>query len=452
MSKDYSLPLTLMNSINISYKRYNNTSKHIKQVERLLVKQYGDSYSKEIRCLLSFTFLVRRKGAKHLTYSRRYSSFTGTKINYRKFIRVLSKLESDGYISLKTGGIVSYDPYLDLKELEKSTITPLEPLYKLIDSVYDKVTESSLPKQYTKSDFVVIKVDGENKVTVGDTDRYRMEDFMQEYNDLFPNHEITVEFEGDRVPLNFIAYKRSFVDDLDNGGRYYDLGGYMSSLPQVVRKTLEINGESVVELDFSSLHPFILYDKIGYQCDPDFKPYAVLVDEDFGDFKLDEDMVEHYKEVSGQLDYNPVRNFLKLCLLIALNCHSTQQASRAINAKYNSDKAKWEKWEKGEVNGVLFYGLTEVDSPHSIMRMLEHHNKPIADFFFKGSGLYLQRLDSDIATYVIEHFAKKNEVALSWHDSFIVRKSLEGELRMAMENAYERVLESKMNCRIDKKY
>lgn len=48
------------------------------------------------------------------------------------------------------------------------------------------------------------------------------------------------------------------------GGRFYALGGGWQSLPKAVRKAVTINGEEVAELDYSALHPSILYAYVGH--------------------------------------------------------------------------------------------------------------------------------------------------------------------------------------------
>ena len=62
--------------------------------------------------------------------------------------------------------------------------------------------------------------------------------------------------------------------------------------------------------------------------------------------------------------------------------------------------------------------------------------KPIADKFFTGQGLRLQRIDSDIAEYVMLHFAKHDMPILPLHDSFLIRSVYEEPLKQIMQEAF----------------
>jgi len=60
----------------------------------------------------------------------------------------------------------------------------------------------------------------------------------------------------------------------DNGGRFY--GGWWQSIPSGLRPFIRINGDETVELDYSTMHPRMLYAHIGIEC-PD-EPYNVDLD------------------------------------------------------------------------------------------------------------------------------------------------------------------------------
>ena len=59
-------------------------------------------------------------------------------------------------------------------------------------------------------------------------------------------------------------------------------------------------------------------------------------------------------------------------------------------------------------------------------------HQPIADKFFTGQGLRLQRIDSEIAEYVMLHFAKHDMPILPLHDSFLIRFGYEESLEQVM--------------------
>jgi hypothetical protein len=67
-------------------------------------------------------------------------------------------------------------------------------------------------------------------------------------------------------------------------------------------------------------------------------------------------------------------------------------------------------------------------------------HESLLDHFHSGVGLRLQCLDSRIAEQVMLHFVAKKEVCLPVHDSFIVRRGLESELKATMMEAFFKLL------------
>ena len=67
-------------------------------------------------------------------------------------------------------------------------------------------------------------------------------------------------------------------------------------------------------------------------------------------------------------------------------------------------------------------------------------HQPIADHFYTGVGLKLQRMDSDIAEKVLLHFAQKGIAILPLHDSFLMHNGYETWLEPAMRQAFEDVV------------
>jgi hypothetical protein len=59
------------------------------------------------------------------------------------------------------------------------------------------------------------------------------------------------------------------------------------------------------------------------------------------------------------------------------------------------------------------------------------------DWFFQERGLDLQYLDSCICLKIIEEFTNMNEIVLTVHDSFIVKKELEDKLKESIIRNYE---------------
>ena len=99
-----------------------------------------------------------------------------------------------------------------------------------------------------------------------------------------------------------------------------------------------------------------------------------------------------------------------------------------------------------------YVGIERPFPAKQLCQALCDHNYKIAHFFFSDSGVVLQNLDSKMADLIIQDFISDDEVLLPYHDSFIVKKSLEEKLETSMNKAYTYVVGSNMNCKIDKKY
>ena len=67
-----------------------------------------------------------------------------------------------------------------------------------------------------------------------------------------------------------------------------------------------------------------------------------------------------------------------------------------------------------------------------------HTHKPIANKFYTGQGLRLQKIDSDIAEYVMLHFKNQRMPVLPLHDSFIIRLGYEETIETAMQRAFKK--------------
>lgn len=67
----------------------------------------------------------------------------------------------------------------------------------------------------------------------------------------------------------------------------------------------------------------------------------------------------------------------------------------------------------------------------------KRRHKRIKNHFYSGIGVTLQYKDSKIANIIMKHFAIKGILCMCVHDSFIVPKQYEKELRKQMRAAYK---------------
>ena len=240
--------------------------------------------------------------------------------------------------------------------------------------------------------------------------------------------KVTFTFKGEKI--DDVQYRRIFNRSFESGGRYYTNKGVIQTMKQTERLQLQIDGNPVVELDYSAHHPRMLYTMCDIIMPDGFDPYCV----DWG---------EGY-------DKKEVRTYVKRALLIMINAESLKQASQAIGDMKRRDK----KIE--DIGGMALYkSIPEseggVKKAKILIQKLSDHNFPIASFFNTGCGLELQYADSTMSAYILDHFVDIDEACVAIHDSYIVKESLKDELERVMKKAYEEVLESSENCVVEVK-
>ena len=169
------------------------------------------------------------------------------------------------------------------------------------------------------------------------------------------------------------------------GGRFY--GGWWQQIPSEYRRYITINHKHTVELDFSNLHPHMLYALVGKKLEGDA-------------YELNNVPAEH-------------RKYIK----IAFN--------QLINGK---GRAKIPI-------GFAELGLTM--SWSELRKAVAVRHAPISEYFNSGYGLVLQHQDSEILERVLLHFTKNDIPCLPVHDSVIIHHHLKDELLTTMIEAYK---------------
>ncbi len=238
---------------------------------------------------------------------------------------------------------------------------------------------------------------------------------LKEYNDTAKTRQIReilknvnqinkladIRYEGNILFCSLVAiFNRRFTlyGRLHTGGQdnYQGLNGEE-------RAKITINGNPIVELDYSGLHPHLLYAKEGIQFEGD--PYSIV-------------------------DERPqVRPFLKHLLLCMLNSKDDIIAERAAN--------KWLYDNHRQRNILKSIGITRA---RPFINAFKQSHEKINHYFCSGkeTGLRIMNLDSTIALGIINTFAKQNIPILAIHDSFIVQEQYKGYLFTIMEKEYER--------------
>ncbi len=191
--------------------------------------------------------------------------------------------------------------------------------------------------------------------------------------------------------------------DFQHGGRFYTAGrdgDHYQSLSEEERKCIQIDGELTVELDFSGLHPRLLYAWEGIQYDGD--PYSAATDDP------------------------RIRELLKVIFLALLNSRSEEEAVKAGNYHlYQCHR---------DYMALRRRGLKVKDN---LIPIFKAAHEPIVKYFCSGTGARAQNVDAKIALNVIAHFASCDIPVLAIHDSFIVQRRYAGRLRKVMDRAYK---------------
>lgn len=386
---------------------------------------------------------TRNKGtALSVKLSRGYWSGNDCGIGYRGVKSLVDWLEENGYVDIYRGFTEFWKPVKERRS--QSTILKFkEPLLELFVSVplhlfvkagtleNEIVNRSRETKELLSTRSIRNVKEARNK--------------MKEYNKSLS--EADIKFKGE--PVATVEYFRSFSGDSDSGGRLYVNGGGIQLVAERFRsKYLTFNDEPVVELDYSSNHPNILYEYkeldseicLRKMLGEDFKPY----DADLHFVDVDEIEVANHKTEFGIKEYCPLRNLCKIALLVSLNCGSILSAAQALRNEIYKDR-------KSNKEDQKFVGIIGSVNTRKVCMAISEHNYVISEYFFRDEGISLQNIDSEIALGVVDALIQNGETVLCYHDSFIVREGAESLLRAAMRESWSNFIGGDKFCKIDKK-
>ena len=177
----------------------------------------------------------------------------------------------------------------------------------------------------------------------------------------------------------------------DHGGRFY--GGWWQGLARQDRRRRAIDGEETVELDFKALHPRLCYHLEGHPLPPDVDPYVLPGD-----------------------DGARLRDAVKTAFNQLVNVTGDVR----LRAPPGTREA-----------------LPRRLSYRRLLERIEEAHGAIRGWLRQGRGVELQRIDSEIASSILDHLMHRGVCCLPVHDSFIVPRSAEFVLGQTMCLAYE---------------
>jgi hypothetical protein len=206
--------------------------------------------------------------------------------------------------------------------------------------------------------------------------------------------------------LNFshVHLRRIFArGQMNLGGRFY--GGWWQNIPKGYRRYITINGCQTVEVDFSTLHPTLLF--LENKLDPP---------EDFYDLGLKTEGNPLFEPDAEQ--YEIKRKIIK----------------GFANALINDERGV----HKLDDEAVKTLGLDSA----ALKDLLIKTHPVFAKAIKSDAGVRYQFIDSRIAELVMMKLLKQNIVCLCVHDSFVVIDAFQDELVTAMKEAFAEVVKA----------
>ena len=186
------------------------------------------------------------------------------------------------------------------------------------------------------------------------------------------------------------ALARQFKSQDRIGGRLY--GHWVQQCPSDLRPYITFNGKPTIELDYGSMQLFLLYGLAG----------CIPPDNDLYEFKS----IDRY--------------WMKAVLTRSVGAKTRDEATASLRA------------EMAETSSKLLPRAAE------FFDLFWERHKNVYHILFKGeTWAKLQYLDSTIALRVLKLLLSNNIVCIPIHDSFIVQKRHEVQLRTAMQTAFK---------------
>lgn len=351
-----------------------------------------------LNCVIYNLLSCLRKDCK-LIYSRRNNSTSNAKgITAHKVKKCVDWLEKEGYIVNRIG--------VASKNVENRVPSYMEPTDKLKQMWEEEKQRLRAELDYLEqSDAVELRDEEKNKIDYRSNKAIaHMTNVVRSLNKV-NEKAIVVDRNGARITN---IYCRVFNETFEYGGRFYraDILGIKNSEDNG-RLDIKIDGEQVVEVDFSNLH---------------FRIAAALEDIDTDDLPLDvySGMLE---DESNKVD----RGIVKIAVNMMFNCKDEGTAQKAIQGEINSlSKESKQKYTLGNAR--------------SVMALINETYPDFFDLFCNSNsfGRTLQNHDSHLASDILEIFTEKEIPCLPVHDSFVVQMKYMDMLCDAMGDCFRK--------------
>lgn len=361
---------------------------------------------KELSGVVIMNLIACTKKKEKLLYTRNKINHSPLKTKYdrrgitvHRLIKCIANLEELGYIHNFIG-----KAHIDKEKRIMSYITPSESFIAKFCSK-DEDVQSAIAAYNASLQTIILRNEYGKAIDYQDSKNIKnARKVVEKLNKINELHDIR---DGEGNTMTNI-YSRIFNKDFEHGGRYF----HSDALKIKHKKTksrldITINGEQVVEIDFSNLHYRI----------------ASLLEQ----ISMENLPLDVYMDILPErLQTDDHRELIKLSINILFNSKTTDSADRAINA---------------EIRKFTVQGWVIDESLNTGKKVREHIYTMTPDFIpcycrDDSFGLALQNADSWLAQRVIEKFVEEMKPILPIHDSFIVRMSDVGMLENAMGDAF----------------
>jgi len=344
---------------------------------------------------------------KPMVVSLGNNNYSASSFPSRFLIDIVNILHKNEYINIKKG--------FRSKRKEESRLSRVWATSRLREELFNTENRVGGLQIIDRCNSIILRDGFDKKSIMFRKTRYtnKLEREITFINEV--NRQFAFEYIGDKgESIRLTSDLHAVFNDgtFEHGGRLYTGKHGYQGLCREDRKSITINGNETVELDYSGLHPHLLYAKLGIQAEGD-----------------------QYSMVHPDTALRPV---LKNALLMLLNASSEKLMVQAGN--YYLYK-----------NFELYNLMKEKNiSIKDTLIMFKSAHEPISHFFCTGQGVKMMNIDSEIAKNILLYFSNRNEPCLCIHDSFIVEKSKKDILKKVMENMYAEIVMRRINT--EKKY
>ena len=233
---------------------------------------------------------------------------------------------------------------------------------------------------------------------------------MREINEANAEHVVTLD--GRRLDTSeSVIYREEKVNGSmeivsDRNGRCYSMRGGVQCLGKAERGNVLIDGGRVREVDYSGLHPNMLYALNGIQFNGDIY--------DVGRWYL-----------KWGMDREEARRAVKMMMMRMINARSNAIAMYSFKKGWNEEKGL-----DGKAYIPWMYELRDA--------ILRRH-VAIAHEFCSGKGVYLMNIDGKLIREVCHRLARERICALAVHDSVIVGSRYAEKAAGIMRDEYSKM-------------